>query len=68
MTDEIAARSRVVVSKPRSFHGVTGPWQDRKGRVKARYGGLCDVLLEGETEVLGFFVDELTVLPAADKV
>jgi hypothetical protein len=54
--------SYIVVSKPRSFGGGTSHWTGAKGRVKAVSGRFCTLVLDGETEELGFFADELTVV------
>ncbi len=54
--------SRVVVSNPRDFGAGVEHWLGKTGRVRAVSGGLCEVVLDGEREALGFFAHELEVV------
>jgi hypothetical protein len=51
--------SRVVIRRPRFTQGGKSVFQDKLGRLESITGRYCIVVLDGELDELGFFVDEL---------
>jgi hypothetical protein len=63
--------SRVIISEPRSFGGLSeypSAWLNRLGTVSAGGRRFVALVLDGEREQLGFFADELTVIEDAARV
>jgi hypothetical protein len=67
----IKTGSRVSLSKPRSFGGVSkypSAWLGRSGTVTAGGRRFVSLVLDGELDELGFFADELTAVEDTDRV